>query len=152
MKAQELTGKLWTAKKTDNIFIVSINDKASIADALTNFLNTLDIRSGQLYGIGATNEATLRFFDPETKEYVDRTFNEQMEISNISGNISVAQSNILLHLHATLGRKDYSTLAGHLQDAKVRGAAEIIIHPFSTELNKKMNNSIGLNLFDFKAD
>jgi uncharacterized protein len=41
-----------------------------------------------------------------------------MEISNLSGNISEAEGKLLLHMHITLGRKDYTALAGHLLDAK----------------------------------
>jgi len=40
-----------------------------------------DIKAGTIVGMGAVNEATLRFFDPATKEFVDKTFSEQMEIT-----------------------------------------------------------------------
>src|SRR6267154_3928028 len=112
MNAQTLKGNHWTAKSVDGAFIVSIEDRASILDALTDFISSQKIQAGQITGIGATNKATLRFFDPDSKKYVDKTFSEQMEISNLSGNISEAEGKLLLHLHITLGRKDYTALAG----------------------------------------
>jgi predicted DNA-binding protein with PD1-like motif len=35
-----------------------------------------DIKAGTISGSGAVNEAILRFLDPTTKEFVDKTFNE----------------------------------------------------------------------------
>src|SRR5215469_10853039 len=90
MNAQLLTGNHWTANRVEGAYIVSIEDRASILDALTDFISSQKIQAGQITGIGATNEATLRSFDPNSKKYVDKTFNEQMEISNLSGNISAA--------------------------------------------------------------
>src|SRR5436309_13691668 len=118
MNAQTLQGNHWTAKRVEGAYTVSIEDRASILDALTGFITSQKIQPGQVTGVGATNEATLRFFDPRSKKYVGKTFNEQMEISNLSGNISQAEGKLLLHLHITLGRKDYTALA------KIRGAAE----------------------------
>src|SRR6266446_2284950 len=81
MNAQTLQGNHWTAKKVEGAYTISIEDRASILDALTGFITSQNIQAGQVTGIGATNEATLRFFDPSSKKYVDKTFNEQMEIA-----------------------------------------------------------------------
>ncbi|SUX43473.1 PPC domain-containing DNA-binding protein [Chryseobacterium indoltheticum] len=89
MNERILEGELWTAKKVENNYIVSIKDKSSIVQALTDFVLNQNIRSGQVTGIGAVSEATLRFFDFSTKDYVDKKFDEQMEVTNISGNVSV---------------------------------------------------------------
>lgn len=150
MNAQVIRGALWTAKKVDNVFIVSVNDRSSILEALTDFVSVQKIQSGQITGIGATNEATLRFFNPETKKYVDKAFKEQMEISNLSGNISIVEGKLMLHLHATLGRNDYSALAGHLLDAKIRGAGEFFVYPISGKVEKIKNEEVGLNFYDFE--
>ncbi|MBE8712159.1 DUF296 domain-containing protein [Sphingobacterium sp. KB22] len=147
---QVLKGSLWTAKKVEQGFIISINDKASITDALTDFVTQNKIVAGNILGVGAVNEATLRFFDPETKEYVDKTFKEQMEISNITGNIAVKDGKPYLHVHATLGRKDYTALAGHLEDGKIRGAGEIFIMPIQADIQRIKSEEIGLNVYDFK--
>ncbi|MCI3936107.1 DNA-binding protein [Chryseobacterium aahli] len=97
MKERILEGELWTAKKIENNYIVSIKDKSSIVQALHDFVLNQNIKSGQVTGIGAVSEATLRFFDFSTKDYVDKKFDEQMEVTNISGNVSVAEDKPLLH-------------------------------------------------------
>ncbi|SFU59993.1 hypothetical protein SAMN05216480_10961 [Pustulibacterium marinum] len=150
LQAQNLTGNQWSARKVNTAYIVSLADKSSVLDALTDFVVSQKITAGQIIGIGATNEATLRFFDPTTKEYVDKTYSEQMEISNISGNISVTEGKPLLHLHITLGKSDYTALAGHLLDAKIRGAGEFFIYPLDTKVVKIKNEDVGLNFYDFE--
>jgi predicted DNA-binding protein with PD1-like motif len=149
MKAQILEGSHWTARKFDDVYIVSVQDKASISEALTDFAVSQKIQGGEVTGIGAVNEATLRFFDPATKKYVDKVFNEQMEISNLSGNIAIEEGKTFLHLHITLGRRDYTTLAGHLLDARTRGAGEFFIRPVNAKMIKVKNNDIGLYFYDF---
>ena len=89
----------------------------------------------------------MRFFDPIAKKYVEKTFSEQMEVSNFSGNISEADNKPLIHLHVTLGRRDYTSLAGHLQDANIRGAGELFIYPINSKVVKEKNEAIGLNIY-----
>src|ERR1700752_243104 len=149
MNAETLKGNHWTAKRVEGAYTVSIEDKASVLDALTDFISSQKIQAGQITGIGATNEATLRFFDSSSRKYVDKTFSEQMEISNLSGNISEADGKLLLHLHITLGRQDYTALAGPLLDAHVRGAAEFFVYPIASTVVKVKNEAVGLYFYDF---
>jgi len=140
---------MWSAYKVDNEYIVSIDDKTSIVDALTDFVIQKEIMAGEISGLGAVNEATLRYFNPATKQYVDKVFNEQMEISNLTGNISVSEGKPLLHLHITLGRSDYTAIAGHLMDANVRGACELFVRPLNCIAKKNFNPEVGLKFYDF---
>ncbi|KMQ65305.1 hypothetical protein ACM39_16635 [Chryseobacterium sp. FH2] len=148
MNAQNLKGNNWSARKVESTYIVSVTDKSSVLDALTDFVISQKIRAGQIAGIGAT----LRIFEPVTKKYVDKTFNEQMKISNLSGNISEVEGKPMLHLHVTLGRKDYTGLAGHLLDAKIRGAGEFFVYPISSKVIKVKNEAVGLNFYDFEKE
>ncbi|MDF2552612.1 MAG: hypothetical protein K0R77_1887 [Chryseobacterium sp.] len=150
MNERILKGELWTAKKVENKYVVSIKDQSSIVQALTYFVLNQNIKSGQVTGIGAVNEAALRFFDFSTKDYVDKKFDEQMEVTNISGNVSLLDDKPLLHLHITLGRQDYSAIAGHLLDAKIRGAGEFFFYPLAIEIHKSKNEDVGINFYDFE--
>jgi predicted DNA-binding protein with PD1-like motif len=151
MQAQNnLKGTLWAAKKVDGVYILSIHDKAGLIEAFTDFVTKNHIRAGSITGIGAVNEATLRFFNPETKQYVDKTFSEQMEISNLTGNISTKDGKPYLHVHITLGNKSYSAYAGHLLDAKIRGAGEFYITPVDAPIERTFSDDVGLNFYDFE--
>ena len=143
-------GKNWSARKADHIYIVSLDNHSNIVEGLTDFIQNQNIQAGEVTGIGAVSEATLRFFNPSTKKYVDKTFKEQMEVTNISGNVSEIEGKQTLHLHITLGREDYTALGGHLLDAKIQGAAEFIFYPLNTRVVKIKNEEIGINFYDFE--
>ena len=152
MEIKNLKGNNWSARKVDQIYLVSLDNRTDIVPALTDFIQQENIRAGEVTGIGAVSEATLRFFNPSTKKYVDKTFTEQMEITNISGNISEVEGKTMLHLHITLGREDYTALAGHLSDAKIQGAAEFIIYPLNTRVVKVKDADLGINLYHFEDE
>ncbi|WP_126650794.1 PPC domain-containing DNA-binding protein [Chryseobacterium aureum] len=143
-------GNHWSARKVDHIYIVSLDNHSNIVEGLTDFIHNQNIRAGEVTGIGAVSEATLRFFNPATQQYVDKAFKEQMEVTNISGNVSEIEGKPTLHLHITLGREDYTALAGHLLEAKIQGAAEFIFYPLNTRVVKMKNEQIGINLYDFE--
>ncbi|WP_250254167.1 PPC domain-containing DNA-binding protein [Chryseobacterium sp. Marseille-Q3244] len=150
MKIQNFKGNQWSARKVDQVYIVSLKNHSNIVEALLDFVQHQNIQSGEVTGIGAVSEATLRFFSFKTKKYVDKTFNEQMEVANISGNVSVIEEKPILHLHVTLGREDYTALAGHLLEAKVHGAGEFIFYPLNTRTVKTKDLETGINFYDFE--
>lgn len=148
INAQE-GNKMYTYKQVGDKYIVSIHTGQEIVKALTTFCEEKNIKSGTISGLGAINEVTLRFFNPPTKKYVDKTFREQMEISNLTGNISTMEGKEYLHIHITVGDADYSALAGHLLAAVLNGAGEFVIEDFGERIERTYNQSLGLNCYDF---
>lgn len=140
---------MYKYKEVNGRYILSIDNQTEIAAAFLAFCQKKNIRCGVISGIGAVNEATLRFFNPSTKKYVDKTFSEQMEIANLIGNISTLDGKIYLHLHATFGREDYTAIAGHLLTANLSGAGEFVIEPFDGDVPRVFSEEIGLNVYDF---
>lgn len=142
---------MYKYRKFGDKYVLSIDNHHRISAAIASFCEQTGIRAGAVYGIGAVNEATLRFLDPCTKKYVDRTFSEQMEISNLTGNISEKDGSAYLHLHATLGRADYTCVGGHLLDATVNGACELVVEALAgPSLPRYADPDTGLNLYDFR--
>lgn len=144
-------GQLWSSKKYGNQYLVSIKNQSELVAALTDFVEQQHITAGTISGIGAVNHAVLRFFDPSTKKYVDETFNGQMEITNLSGNISTKDGKEYLHLHVTLGNNQYQGLAGHLLSATISGAGEFWVASIpGAKVERTYHPEIGLNFYDFK--
>ena len=133
-----------------NRYILSIDNHQEIMEALADFCRQKNIVAGEITGIGAICEATFRFLDPATKQYVDKTFEEQMEITNLTGNISVKDGAPYLHVHLTCSRRDYTCLGGHLLKARINGACELFVTDFgSTHAGRKFDPETGLNLYEF---
>ncbi len=128
-------------------YVVSLSNHVSLTEALTAFCVEKGIRAGVVNGIGAISDATFRFLDPESKRYVDKTFLEQMEITALVGNISEKDGKPYLHIHLTCGRRDYTCVGGHMLDARINGACELVVASFPGTLDRRFDPETGLNLY-----
>ena len=141
---------MFSSCKSDNTYLLSIDNHQEMISALMAFCEKEDIRAGLISGLGAIGEATLRFYDPQTKKYVDKTFREQMEGASIIGNISTKDGKPYLHVHVVLGRRDYTCIGGHLLSAFINGACELSVVKLECESGRKFDEETGLNMYDFK--
>lgn len=138
------------APAVEAVYILSIDNHQEIMEALAAFCREKGISAGEITGIGAICEATFRFLDPATKQYVDKTFEEQMEITNLTGNISVKDGAPYLHVHLTCSRRDYTCVGGHLLKARINGACELFVTDFGpVHAGRKFDPETGLNLYEF---
>lgn len=141
---------MYKYKQANNQYVLSIDNHQEIMAALAAFCREKKIIAGDITGIGAISEATFRFLDPATKQYVDKTFEEQMEITSVTGNISQKDGDVYLHVHLTCSRRDYTCVGGHLLKARVNGACELLVTDFGpVSLGRKFDPETGLNLYDF---
>ena len=132
-------------------YVLSLDNHVEIVEALTAFCNEKQIASGRIDGLGAINEATFRFLNPATKAYVDKSFNEQMEVTNLTGNISRKDGKTYLHIHITASRSDYSCIGGHLLSARINGACELFVEDFGDKgVGRAFDPETGLNLYKFE--
>lgn len=138
---------------SDGKYVLSLDNHVEVCEALSAFCKEKDIYAGAVYGLGAICEATFRFLDPATKQYVDKTFSEQMEITNLIGNISQRPGDPLtpyLHIHITASRRDYTCIGGHLLSARINGACELVVEDYrDVVLERYFDTQIGLNLYKF---
>ena len=145
------SGDGWKAKRFDDKYFVSVDSGRNLVDALNDFCNKRKIDVGSISGIGAVNNAVLRFFNPDTKNYSDKAFDKQMEIVNLTGNISSMNKKCYIHIHVTFADDKYVPVAGHLLSAVINGAGEFIITNIpNANLERKFSDELGLNIFNFK--
>ena len=139
--------KKYSYKQYGDTYVVSIANHAELSDSIMSFCKDMKIESGTISGIGALNEATLRFFNPQTKQYDDGVFTEQMELANLTGNVSTMNGSPYVHLHCVLGRADYTALAGHLLSARINGACELVITRYGEAIERYFDEETGLNMY-----
>ncbi len=140
---------MYKFKKAADRYFLSIDNHCEISAALSEFCKDENIHAGEIYGLGAVNDVVLRFLNPATKKYVDMEFKEQMEMANLTGNISEKDGYCYLHLHATFCKSDCSAIGGHLFSAVVSGACELVVIPSDIHLGRKFSEETGLNMYDF---
>jgi uncharacterized protein len=114
---------------------------------LKHFAADEGLDAASFAAIGAFERATLSFFEWESREYLPIPVDEQVEVASLTGDIALdPQGKPAVHIHAVLGRRDGSTLAGHLMEGHVRPTLEIVLTESPVTLRKRMDAETGLAL------
>ncbi len=114
---------------------------------LDRFARAEGVDGARLSAIGAFSKAVLAWFDWEAKAYRDIPVDEQVEVASLNGDIGVDEAGApALHVHLVLGRRDGSSLAGHLKSAEVRPTLEVLVTETPSHLRRVKDAATGLAL------
>ena len=133
-------------KKIGSKWIVRIDKGEEIVETLKQFCKENKIKLGTISGIGATDRVTIGLFETKNKQYHSQELIGDYEITNLSGNISTMNDEIYLHLHINLADSKYNAYGGHLNSAIISGTGEIVIEEIEGEIERGLNEEVGLNL------
>jgi predicted DNA-binding protein with PD1-like motif len=127
--------------------VVRLEQGDDILKTLREFANAQKLRASFFEGIGSLYKAVLGYYDfKDTKTYKYETFDEDLEILTLSGNVSTMNQKALPHAHVTLGRRDFSVIGGHLEEGSLANMVEINVTKLPGTLLKDKDSSVGLNL------
>jgi predicted DNA-binding protein with PD1-like motif len=129
-------------------FAVVLDKGDDAAAELTSFARDHELTAASLTAVGACREATLGYFDADRKRYEDIPVAEQVEVLSLLGDIAVRGSEPVLHAHTVLGRRDGSTLGGHVKRLIVWPTLEVIVTESPPYLRKRVDEETGLALID----
>jgi len=127
------------------VLVLEIGEE--IISTLTRFVADRKIYAGTLSAIGALRDFELGYYFLDRKEYGRRKFEAIHELVSFTGNIGIREAKSFLHVHASLGREDYSLVAGHLFSGIVAVTAEVILHPLPGKMERTFDEWTGLYLF-----
>lgn len=119
---------------------------------LTYFAEEQALNAGRLTAVGAFERATLGYFDTDQKTYLRIPVEEQVEVLSMLGDITREGGKRTVHTHVVLGKRDGSTIGGHILEANVRPTLEVIIEDYPHYLRRRHDEATGLALIDLQAD
>jgi predicted DNA-binding protein with PD1-like motif len=140
--------KLLNDDNGERVFAVIFQTGDNPVAGLTAFALEHKLEAASFTAIGAFSEATLGYFDWETKEYERIPVREQVEVLALVGDITLQDGKPHLHAHVVLGRRDGSAFGGHLLDARVRPTLEVIVTQAPAYLRRRRDPASGLALID----
>lgn len=114
--------------------------------SIERFAQEQAIDSAHFTAIGAFSSATLGYFAWERKEYLKIPVDEQVEVLTLAGDIALQDGKRKVHAHAVLGRRDGSTVGGHLLEAQVRPTLELMLTESPAHLRRRHDPHTGLAL------
>lgn len=97
-------------------------------------------------GVGGADMTTLSFYDIEARQYLDREFDESLEILNLSGNLAWVDGEPFWHVHGTLSGRGYQSIGGHVKKLRIGLTGEILITPLDTKLTRQYDTTTSLKL------
>lgn len=134
--------------QTKSGLLVRLEKGQEIISTLQSVCQEQNINGGFLYGLGAALWVELGYYDLGSQEYNTKRFDELMEITNLTGNIAVADGQTQLHVHATMSDASFRAYGGHLIEGVVGGTLEVLMTNIDQAVYRKLDNEIGLKLLD----
>ncbi len=132
----------------DHRYIVRLETGEPAIETLTAFLKAEGIKFADVSAAGAVQWARLGFWNPDTHTYEYHDFPEQMEVVSFQGDASLKGTEPFLHLHGVFSRRDYTTVGGHIVEARVFPTLEVWLRAETTAVRRVLDPATGLDLLD----
>lgn len=126
--------------------ILRLDKGEELMSELRLFASKQEITAAHFTAIGACSRLILSFYNLETKEYQDKKFTEDLEVTGVIGNIAILGGEIAVHAHGTFGDNNFQTRAGHVKELVVSATAEVFITLLSGPITRVSDETTGLNL------
>jgi len=137
-------------KKTDQGIIIKIVKGEKVVEQLKNFCKKEGIKNGWFSGIGAPDWAEIAHYSVVDKKYSSFVLEEPLEMISLIGNVFLGpEKELIIHAHISVGRPDGEMRGGHLVEARIGGACEILFTPIQASLTKKFDEETGLKVLVF---
>lgn len=128
-------------------FVIRLEQGDDILKSIKQFAEKEKVGAAFFEGIGSLYKARLGHYDfKDTRTYKYESFNEDLEILTLSGNVSTLNGHALPHAHVTLGRRDFSVIGGHLEEDSLANMVEVNLTILPGKLEKAKDIAVGLNL------
>ena len=134
--------------KSDNFYIVRLQKGEEVFEALTVFAKKEGITVASISGIGAVTDATLSCYNMETKAYEKQLLSDDYEVLSLLGNLSMKDDEPFPHIHVVLGKRDLSTIGGHLHSATVSVTLELFVQKVDLNVSRVIDEETELCLLD----
>ena len=117
---------------------------------LTSFAKQQGLGASHFTAIGAFSDLTLGYFNRDKKDYDKIPVNEQVEALSVMGDIALNKGEPKIHAHVVVGKRDGSTLGGHLVQAHVWPTLEVVLTESPRHLRRKTDEETGLALIELQ--
>ncbi len=132
---------------TDTTFsVLRFDTGEDVLGLFATYCQENSLTAGSFSGLGAAGELILAYYHLETKQYEDHTYNEDVEIVTLTGNIARMEGKLVIHCHGVFGRPDMSTIGGHVKKLIVSATCELTLSHFPGNLTRAYHEKTGLNL------
>lgn len=135
--------------KIERVIIGKIEPEEDLIEAISEMVKKHNIQSGLVNCIGALKKFTIGYFNLESKKYEHKTFDEYIELVSCLGNVSYKDGEPHIHLHISIGTREYTITGGHLmQPSVVSITGEVYIFEIDQKLDRIQDPETDLYLLN----
>ncbi len=146
-----MKGKLVSQDDGVKTHVVVLETGEEAFEALTKYVNDAGVAAASLTAIGAFKDATVAFYEYETKSYKHISVAEPSEVLSLLGDVAVGDDGkASLHIHAVLGLVDGSVRGGHFVKGVVRPTLEVVVTETPACLRRRKRDDLGIALIDLE--
>jgi uncharacterized protein len=139
--------------KSRQILIGRLSYGCDLLEELTKVATERGVRLGRIEAIGAVQKARIGFYNRQTRTYQFSSFDREMEIAKLAGNISIKDGNPFVHAHITLADPEGKAYGGHLATGTIVLACEFILEVFDGPVfDRRFDEETGLYLWSLSSD
>jgi uncharacterized protein len=132
--------------KDETNIVLRFDKDEEVLTGLQAFMQTQDIEGCSFFGIGTCSSLELGYFNPNLKQYRQKTVLENLEIISFQGNGSIMEGKPVIHAHGMFGRTDFTVLGGHVFKAVTLATCEVSLTVLKSGLKRANNPDWNLNL------
>ena len=116
-----------------------------VIGTLKDFADThLEGKFATFSGIGAVKDITIGYY--KNYAYFNKEYNDEYEVLNFNGNISIKEENRFSHIHIVFAGEDYIAHGGHLHKATVSATLEIVVNVHNKQISRHFDEESKLYL------
>lgn len=135
---------------SDKQLVVRVERGGQVMESIKRLVSEEKMMGGFFYGLGAIEDVELAYYDLELKKYMTRKFEGSHELTNMTGNLSWFEDELVVHAHVSLANREYQAIGGHLVEGVVSGTVELFVSEFDEKIERKEDQATGLKLMDLK--
>ncbi len=136
-------------KLFEKTLVARLNRGEEILESIEKLCKEYNITAGSIQAIGACDKVKVGLYEVEERKYIPTIIEKEIELTNLTGNISTKAGELYLHLHATFGDEKGCAFGGHLNYARISGTCEIFINIINGYISRAFDDETGLNVIDF---
>ncbi len=136
-------------RRFGNTVVLRIDRGEEITEKLKQTALQENIKLAHISALGATDDFTVGIFSLAEKQYHAYDFKGDFEIVSLTGTVNTMNGEYYSHLHMSVAGKEGKVFGGHLNRAVVSVTCEMIITVLDGTVDRRLDESIGINLFDF---
>ncbi len=136
-------------RRFNDKIVARIDKGEEILEQIKEIALKENIKLASVSALGATNNFTVGVFKTGEKKYYSNEFKGDFEIVSLIGTINTMNGEFYTHIHMSAGNDKGEVFGGHLNRAIVSATCEMVIQIIDGRVDRKLNEEIGLNLFEF---